>query len=109
MSRVASVTAIPLDCEFARTWSRYLDQFGRDHEVREIAASLMHRFMREIDAAVVNKVQGIHPDYGARHLIKLMDDFISFHGPHLWAALGTEAGIRASVLGRQAAEGSYVR
>lgn len=101
----ADVHALKLDQRQRADMKRFVLMFGADAEVRAVTESLIARY---VSGAVDNPVVRLSTQSGDVESVRAdMTRFIEFHGPHLWASLGTEAGIRASVQGRQAARGSY--
>ncbi len=85
---------------------RLLDSLcGKDPDVREVTKSLVQRWLREAEQSGLIRRACECADSAL--LTSELSEYVTFHGPHLYAALGTEAGVRASVRFRQAALGSY--
>lgn len=83
----------------------FVSKFGRDRDVQEITLMLVERWIRTAEESA--RIRMACQLGESRMLMDELEDYVRFHGPHLWASLGTEAGVRASVQWRQPARGSY--
>jgi len=86
-----------MDC-FASWW-------GKDREVRAIVDMLVVRFEKQLTEAELRRYT--EHERGADMMMRDLGQYCEFHGPHLFAGLCTEAGVYASIRGRQAAIGDY--
>ena len=95
-------------CEKHGRWLHdFLLLWGDDPDVADITAVLFHRWSLQLDQSRARDWSARATSHNVRALLDTAAEYIDFHGPHLWAGLLTEAGVRASLRGRRAADGSY--